>query len=36
MYEMPDVGYVIGMDMQYSKLEERANEFAKVVGNIFF
>ncbi len=36
MYDMPNVGYIIGMDMQYSKIENNADKFAKIVGNIFF
>ena len=36
MYDMPVVGYIIGIDMQYSPIEKRADEFAKVIGELFF
>ncbi|MFW6265032.1 MAG: hypothetical protein ACOC3B_02895, partial [Bacillota bacterium] len=36
IYDMPDVGYIVGMDMQHCKIEKKANEFAKVVGGLFF
>lgn len=36
MYDMPDVGYIIGIDMQHSNMENKADEFAKVAGELFF
>lgn len=29
MYDMPEAGYVIGMDMQYSQMEKAADQFVK-------
>ena len=29
MYDMPEAGYVIGMDMQYSQIEKEADQFVK-------
>ncbi|QTL96518.1 hypothetical protein GM661_00320 [Iocasia frigidifontis] len=31
LYDMPDVGYFIGLDMQYSTIENEADDFAKAV-----
>ena len=31
IYDMPNQGYIIGLDMQYSSLEKRADEFASAV-----
>lgn len=36
MYDMPEDGYVIGLDMQYSQMEKAANNFVKEVINNFF
>lgn len=36
MYDMPAIPYIISVDMQYSPIEKRADEFAKAVNNVFF
>jgi len=36
MYDMPENGYVIGLDMQYNQMEKAANNFVKEVINNFF
>jgi Zn-dependent peptidase ImmA (M78 family) len=36
MYDMPEIGYFIGVDMQYSKMEKQADEFIKETAANFF
>lgn len=36
MYDMPEMGYVIRIDMQYSKIERQADLFAKETAANFF
>lgn len=36
MYDMPEDGYVIGLDMQYSQMEKAADNFVKEIINNFF
>ena len=31
IHDMPEVGYIIGLDMQYSPMEKRANKRAQMV-----
>lgn len=36
IYDMPDQGYLIGLDMQHTELEKNADKFAKsMVANFF-
>ena len=36
MYDMPEIGYFIGVDMQYCEIENKANQFARKMVNNFF
>lgn len=36
MYDMPEIGYFIGVDMQYSSMEKQADQFIKERVNNFF
>lgn len=31
VYDMPEVGYIIGLDMQYSPMEKQTNKWAQLV-----
>ena len=31
MYDMPDKGYIIGLDMQYSQIEKETDSFVQAV-----
>ena len=36
VYDMPELGYVIGLNMQHSSIEKNADQFAKLMAANFF
>ena len=36
MYDMPEIGYFIGVDMQYSQMEKKADQFVREQVKKFF
>ena len=34
IHDLPEQGYIIGVDMQYSALEKRADELARKANNL--
>jgi Zn-dependent peptidase ImmA (M78 family) len=36
IYDMPELGYIIGLDMQHSSIEKKADKFATLMAANFF